>query len=115
MTKEELIEHCLTYPGVYEDYPFDEKWTVMSHRGNKKSFALIFDHHGHPCVNLKCEPSRADFLRGIFKEVKQGYHMNKVHWNTVVLDGELPVEELYDMVQHSFQLTKPKSGRGRKD
>lgn len=109
MTEDEMIKHCLSYTGVYKDYPFDEKWTVMRHVGNKKIFALIFQQNGHPCVNLKCEPSRAHFLRGIFKEVKPGFHMNKEHWNTVLLDGDLPDEEIFDMVQHSFQLTKPKN------
>jgi len=108
MTVEEIIAHCLSYPDVYEDYPFDEHWTVMRHKGNKKSFAFIFHRNGHPCVNLKCEPSRADFLRSVYEEVTPGYHMNKAHWNTVILDGGLPDEELFDMVRHSYQLTKPK-------
>ncbi|MFB5675194.1 MmcQ/YjbR family DNA-binding protein [Paenibacillus terreus] len=108
MTKDETIEYCLSYPGSYEDHPFGEEWTVMRHKGNKKIFALIFHHDGHLCVNLKCEPSRADFLRTLFKEVTPGYHMNKEHWNTLILDGELPEQEIHEMVNHSFELTRPK-------
>lgn len=108
MTKDEIIGYCLSYPGTYEDYPFGEEWTVMRHQGNKKSFALIYHHNGHLCVNLKCDPDRAHFLRLAFKEVKPAYHMNKEHWNTVILDGELADDDLHDMVRHSFELTKPK-------
>lgn len=108
MTKDELITYCLSLTDVYKDYPFGEEWTVLRHAGNQKMFALLFQRDGRPCVNLKCEPNRAQFLRGIFKEVKPGYHMNKEHWNTVILDGDLPDEEIMDMAQHSFELTKPK-------
>lgn len=109
MNKKEIIDYCLTYPNTYEDYPFDEKWTVIRHKGNSKIFAMVFIHDGHLCINLKCEPSRADFMRSIFTDVKPGYHMNKLHWNTVNLDGNMQDEDIFEMVQHSFQLTKPKS------
>ncbi|USG66125.1 MmcQ/YjbR family DNA-binding protein [Brevibacillus ruminantium] len=109
MTKDEIMDHCLSYPMSYEDHPFGEGWVAMRHQGNKKIFALIFHHDNHLCVNLKCEPNRADFLRGLFEEVKPGYHMNKEHWNTLILDGNLPEQEIHDMVKHSFELTKPKS------
>jgi predicted DNA-binding protein (MmcQ/YjbR family) len=108
MNKEEIISYCLTYPDTYEDYPFDENWAVIRHRGNKKIFALIYNNNGQLCVNLKCEPSRADFYRSIFEDVHPGYHMNKMHWNTVRLDGNMLDEDLFEMVHHSFQLTKPK-------
>lgn len=116
MTRGELIELCLGWPGSYEDYPFDDftnpagsgtSWTVMRHRGNKKSFALIFERDGL-CVNLKCEPMRADFLRAAFPDaVTPAYHMNKTHWNTVRPDLLSP-EDLTDMIEHSYDLTKPK-------
>ena len=108
MNEEELIEYCLSYPGVYKDYPFDETWTVMRHVGNKKSFAFIFQRHGHLCVNLKCDPIKADFLRTLYTDVQPGYHMNKEHWNTVNLEGEIPLEEIQDMIEHSYHLTQPK-------
>lgn len=108
ITQDKIIHYCLSYPGAYEDYPFGEEWTAMRHAANKKMFALIYHLDAHLCVNLKCEPGRADFLRSAFKEVKPGYHMNKEHWNTVILDGELPEDVLYDMVKHSYELTKPR-------
>lgn len=114
MTQRELIDLCLTYPSAYGDYPFDETSAVMRHSGNRKMFALISERNGAVYINLKCEPMRADFLRRVYKSVTPGWHMNKVHWNTVTMGGasglsDVPAEELYDMIRHSFELTRPKS------
>lgn len=114
MNRKELISRCLTYPSVYEDYPFDIEWTIIRHKGNKKIFALIYERENKLCVNLKCEPIKADFLRQIYKSVTAGYHMNKEHWNTVMLGGDVPDDELFSMIQHSYELTKPKMKKGAK-
>lgn len=111
MTRKELIEYCLTYPTVYEDYPFDDVIAVIRHSNNNKIFAMIFHRNDIDFVNLKCDPTKADFLRNIFKGVTPGYHMNKTHWNTVLLDSDVPNDELYNMIQESFDLTKPKTKR----
>ena len=114
MTKREIIDHCLTYPAVYEDYPFDETTALIRHSGNKKMFALVDYLSGRLQITLKCDPVKADFLRQIYECVIPGYHMNKEHWNTVYLENEcecaplIPEKELYDMIQHSYDLTKPK-------
>lgn len=113
MTRQELIDFCLTFPAVYEDYPFDDiidagAWTVMRHRTNRKGFAHIYERNGKLCVNLKCEPLEADFLRQAFADVTPAYHMNKVHWNTVTLGGDVPGDELKRMVERSYGLIKPK-------
>ena len=119
MTKREIIDHCLTYPAVYEDYPFDETTALIRHNGNKKIFALVDHLNGRLQITLKCNPDKADFLRQIYACVTPGYHMNKEHWNTVYLENEcegaplMPEEQLYDMIQHSYDLTKPK-GRKQK-
>ena len=112
VTRRELIDYCLTYPDAYEDYPFDElagapeAWAVMRHRANRKSFAFIYERGGL-CINLKCEPLRADFLRQVYAGVAPAYHMNKQHWNTVHI-GAAPEDVLYDMIEHSYKLTMPK-------
>lgn len=113
MTRQELIDFCLTLAGAYEDYPFKElaegnRWTAMRHRANKKTFAFINVHDNRLCVNLKCDPFEADFLRQAFNDVIPGFHMNKVHWNTVFLNGDVPDEELLQMTQKSYDLIKPK-------
>lgn len=113
MTRQEIIDYCLTLPAAYEDYPFDDvlddnACTVMRHRQNKKSFALIMRHGGELYLNLKCDPLEADFLRGVYKSVIPGYHMNKTHWNTVIIGGDVPEDELKRMIEYSYDLIKPK-------
>ena len=113
MTRQELIDFCLTFPDAYEDYPFDNiadagAWTVMRHRTNKKSFALIYERNGKLCANLKCDPFESDFLRQTFNDVTPAYHMNKVHWNTITLDGDVAEDELIRMIEQSYGLIKPK-------
>ena len=111
MNRRKVIEFCLSFPAVYEDYPFGppdeaDAWTAMRHLGNKKTFAFIYERKGL-CVNLKCSPVEADFLRHMYEGVTPAYHMNKVHWNTVRLDSDVPWESLCDMIENSFQITRP--------
>jgi predicted DNA-binding protein (MmcQ/YjbR family) len=113
MTRQELIDFCLTFAFAYEDYPFAPDkdgtvWTVMRHRVNAKTFALIFEKWGRLCINLKCDPFEAAFLRGIFKDLTAGYHMNKAHWNTILLPGDVPTDALKSMIKASYELIKPK-------
>lgn len=113
MTRREIIDFCLTFPAAYEDYPFDEvadesAWTAMRHKTNKKSFAFITVRGGRLMVNLKCDPMEADLLRGVYKDVEPGYHMNKTHWNSVYPGGDVPDEELWRMITASYDLIKPK-------
>ena len=113
MTRRELIDYCLTFPAAYEDYPFegmttDNPWAVMRHRANQKGFAFIYERNGHLCVNLKCDPFEADFLRQAFCDVTPAYHMNKAHWNTVTVGGDVPEEELRRMIEKSYDSVKPK-------
>lgn len=114
LSKEDVIAYCLSLPAVYEDYPFDEVTAVMRHKGNKKSFALIIFAHGKQHINLKCEPDRAEFLRRIYAGVTAGYHMNKMHWNSVFADSDVPEEEIKSMIDHSYMLTRPKLKKRRK-
>ncbi len=115
VTRRELIDYCLTYPDAYEDYPFGafdgapDFWAVMRHKGNKKSFAFIYERAGL-CINLKCEPLCADFLRRAYPGVTPAYHMNKVHWNTVYPNA-VPEDALRQMIDNSHQLTLPKGKR----
>ena len=109
MTRSELIEYCLTLPGSLEDYPFEDKnSTVMRHTSNRKWFALIFERDNKLYINLKCDPFQADILRQTTKAVTSGWHMNKTHWNTVMLDGDVSDDEVCRMIEHSFELTKPR-------
>ena len=70
---------------------------------------MIFERHGKLCVNLKCDPFESDFLRQTYKDLTPGYHMNKTHWNTVMLGGDVPDEHLQYMIGQSYDLIKPKA------
>ncbi len=108
MKIEDIVKHGLSYPDSYKDHPFGDGWTAIRHKGNNKIFALIFRLNDHLCVNLKCDPNHAGTLRNTFTDVQPGYHMNKEHWNTVYLDGDLSNSEIHVMVRESYQLTQPK-------
>lgn len=109
-TREELIQYCLTYKEVYEDYPFrDHQWAVIRHRGNRKVFAWIYDRGGSVCVNVKCHPDWILFWRDAFPGVQPGYHLNKKYWNTVILDGTVPEEAVKRMIGESYDLTSGRS------
>ncbi|WP_221800682.1 MmcQ/YjbR family DNA-binding protein [Oceanobacter mangrovi] len=99
-------------PEAVEDYPFGPDARVFKIAG--KMFALLMHRHGQDCVNLKCDPQEAIELRDVFAAVQPGYHMNKKHWNTVVLDGSLPQGEIERMIDNSYALvvkTLPKATR----
>ncbi len=108
-TKAEIKAHCLSYPNVYEDYPFhDPNWCVIRHRTNDKIFAWIFERHGQIWVNLKCDPQWTSFWRSAFASVLPAYHLNKTHWNSVILDDTIPDSDVHRTVQESYVLTSPK-------
>lgn len=93
-TKQEAIIYCHSFNRVYEDYPFhDANWCVMRHKENKKAFALIYDRGEHVWINVKCNPQWRDFWRSAFPSVVPAYHMNKTHWNSIILDGTVPEKD----------------------
>ncbi|MGB5823658.1 MAG: MmcQ/YjbR family DNA-binding protein [Proteocatella sp.] len=92
MTKKDIIKMCLEMEDSYEDYPFDEITAVIRNKSNKKMFALVGTKDEKLYINLKCIPAKADFLRKVYKDVIPGYHMNKTHWNTIYVHGDVPVD-----------------------
>lgn len=103
--RKQAIEACLKMPLVYEDYPFDDNWTAMRHVHNKKTFAFIFRHNGVIKMNLKVLPEVGCYLRQRFSSVQPAYHMNKLHWISVVLDGSICDEEVILWIEESYRLT----------
>lgn len=105
--RKEVIDYCLTYKSVYEDYPFhDPNWCVIRHKDNKKVFAWIFDKDGHVWVNVKADPEWRDFWRQAYASVLPAYHLNKEHWNSIILDGTVPEKDIKRMIGESYDLTK---------
>ncbi len=108
-TRQEVIDFCLTLVGSCETYPFrDQNWTIMQHKGNKKMFAAICEREGHIWVNVKCDPGLTYMWRESFEAVIPGYHMNKEHWNSIILNGTVPEDAIQNMIYDSYELTKPK-------
>ncbi len=107
MTKrKEAIDFCLTFNDVYEDYPFhDMNWCVIRHKGSRKVFAWIFDKDGYVWINVKCDPQWRDFWRQNYKSVLPAYHLNKEHWNSIILDDSVPKEDIKRMIAESYDLT----------
>lgn len=101
MTDHESIRaECLALPGVTEDLPFGPEVLVFRVAG--KIFALLALDSQPPTVNLKCEPAKAIALREAYAAITPGYHMNKQHWNTLVLDGSLPASLVRRLIWHSY-------------
>ena len=106
-TKKEVVDYCKSLPLVYEDYPFhDERWAVMRIKGSKKTFAYIYEKDGYNWVNIKCEPEWIAFWQNAFDSVVPGFHMNKKHWNSIILDGTIPVKDIKRMIAESYDLVK---------
>jgi len=100
MDAETLKSYCMSKKGVTTDFPFDAMTQVFRVAG--KIFALV-PNDASPSVNLKCDPTFAEVLRQTYAAVTPGYHMNKRLWNTIVLDGSIPDDELQEMVDHSYE------------
>lgn len=99
-SEERLAEHLLAFPEATQENPFGPGVDVYKVAG--KMFALVGGDPDSPSVSLKCEPVLAVELRAEYPAVTPGYHLNKAHWNTVRLDGTVPEDVLYEMVEHSY-------------
>ncbi|UTR15292.1 MmcQ/YjbR family DNA-binding protein [Salipaludibacillus sp. LMS25] len=105
----EVIDYCLGLGNAYKDKPFrDKNWTVIRHIDSKKVFAWIFEKDDYLLVNVKDEPDLIDLMRQIYPSVVPGFHLNKDHWNSIILDGTIPKKEIHDMIRKSYLLTKRK-------
>jgi predicted DNA-binding protein (MmcQ/YjbR family) len=101
MDIEKLREYCLAKPATEEGFPFDSDTLVIKAGG--KIFAFLPLEHGDR-ISLKCDPDRAVELRAQWEEIEPGYHLNKQHWNSVMLRGRLPAELILELVDHSYDL-----------
>ena len=102
MNYQEAREYLLSKPDAREDFPFGPDVAVM--KVKSRMFATLGVSKGSHRMNLKCDPDEALMLRDIFEGVLPGYHMNKRHWNTVVLDADVPRGEIERMIDSSYAL-----------
>jgi predicted DNA-binding protein (MmcQ/YjbR family) len=114
MNRAAARDHLLALPHAWEDWPFGPD--VAVYKVGNRMFATLTELRDSTHMNLKCDPEEALFLRDMFDAVQPGYHMNKVHWNTVRLDGSIPVSELERMMDASYALVfrgLPRAARQR--
>ena len=104
-TREEALEFGLSFPDVYEERPFhDPSWQLVRVKGSKKAFLWIYERNGCINLNVKADPEWRDFWRSAYSSVIAGYHQNKEHWNTIILDGTIPDNEIRRMISESYDL-----------
>jgi len=105
MDIESLRDYCIKKKRVTESFPFGDETLVF--KAGEKIFALV-NLEGDLSVNLKCDPAYALEIRERYSSVTPGYHMNKKHWNTVMLDGTIPDKEIFSWIDHSYNLVAGK-------
>lgn len=108
MDHKSLEDYILTMPGATRDYPFGPSVAVYRAgvEPNAKLFALIAEGSDPLQLSLKCDPQLAQTLREKYETVLPGYHLNKKHWNTIICSGQLGLDEIHDLIRHSYELTK---------
>jgi predicted DNA-binding protein (MmcQ/YjbR family) len=102
MNIEQIREYCLKKKGVTEEFPFDEETLVF--KVINKIFVLASLESIPLQINLKCDPEKAAELREEYESVQPGYHMNKKHWNTVIINGSIPNKEILEWIDNSYNL-----------
>jgi predicted DNA-binding protein (MmcQ/YjbR family) len=96
-----LKNYCLSKTGAFEDFPFGTDVLVI--KAASKMFALISLKDGYINLSLKCDPFLSENLRQQYSSVTPGYHLNKKHWNTVIINGEVSNDDIYWMIDHSYE------------
>ena len=107
MNVEDIREYCIKKPGVEEGFPFGEETLVFKTGG--KIFLLVGLTNVPLQFNAKFDPERAEELREQYDCIIPGYHMNKKHWNTVIIDRTLTNKQLCELIDHSYDLVTPKT------
>ena len=111
-SRKEILNYGLSFPDTYQDAPFhDENWQLVRYKGNRKAFLWTYERDGHLNLNVKTDPDKAFFWRNAYKSVIPGYHQNKEHWNTIILDGTVPEKDIKMMIAESYDLVSDSPSR----
>lgn len=104
-TREEALKYGLSFDYTYEEMPFhDPNWILVRVKPSKKAFLWTYERNGEICINVKVNPQWRDFWRSTYKSVIPGYHQNKEHWNTIILDGSIPDDDIKRMIAESYDI-----------
>ena len=102
---QQFYEFCLTKKGVTEHFPFDEDLLVYKVGGKIFVLSPLSNwEKAQPTINLKCDPDRAIWLRTEYESIKPGYHMSKIHWNTITINAEVTDKMVFDLISDSYNL-----------
>jgi predicted DNA-binding protein (MmcQ/YjbR family) len=113
MNLEDIRTYCLSKKGASGEYPFGPEYLVF--KVMKKVFAIVAIDTHPLSMNLKCDPDDALAFRDIYPAIRPGYHMNKKHWNTIVFDGTIPDDFVYEMIDDSYDLVVKKLSVSARD
>ncbi|MBR4210233.1 MAG: methylated-DNA--[Lachnospiraceae bacterium] len=104
-TREEALTFGLSFPDTYEDAPFkDTNWQLVRVKGSKSAFLWIYERNGLVNLNVKVSEAWRDFWRDAYASVLPGWHMNREHWNTILLDGSVPDADIRRMIAESYAI-----------
>lgn len=104
-TREEALQYGLSFPDTYQEAPFhDPNWQLVRVKKSKKTFLWTYEREGMICLNVKVDPEWREFWRQAYEAVQPGYHQNKEHWNTILLNGTIPDKEIRRMIAESYDL-----------
>ena len=104
-TREEALAYALSFPKTYQEAPFhDNNWQLVRVEGSKKVFLWTYEREGYINLNVKADPQWRDFWRSTYASVIPGWHQNKDHWNTIILDGTVLEQEIQRMIAESYDL-----------
>lgn len=102
-TREEALEYALSFPDSYQDAPFhDDNWQLVRVKDSKKAFLWTYERNGYINLNVKATPDTRDLMRMAYASVVPGWHQNREHWNTIILDGTVPDEAIKQMIAESY-------------
>jgi O-6-methylguanine DNA methyltransferase len=111
-TREDALSFGLSFPDTYQEAPFhDTNWQLVRVRGSKKAFLWTYEKDGYIHLNVKVDPQWRDFWRAAFPSVLPGWHQNKEHWNTIILDGTIPEADIKRMIAESYDLVTDSPSR----
>ncbi len=103
--RNEILAYGLSFPDTYQDAPFhDNNWQLVRVKGNNKAFLWTYERDGYININVKVSPEWRDMWRSTYDSVIPGYHQNKEHWNTVILDDSIPDEDVKRMIAESYDI-----------
>lgn len=104
-TREEVLAFALSFPDTYQDAPFhDDNWQLVRVKGSRKAFVWTYERNGYMNLNVKVAPEWRDYWRDAFESVLPGWHQNREHWNTIILDGSVPDDAVREMIAESYRL-----------